>query len=690
MKPLSARIDIRVALLVPLSAWLATGCGDELSTQEARAPEAPDLVATRAALGAGTQCPTRDAVSFQPLGSTPTDTCRLVPGWTVSELVRQGAGVGGSLVPGLYCWYRADSTDGSPDFAALASLAPGAQPDCPLVTPQATLPAAAPNRSSLLSTSTAAPNLTRMPADQLTADMVGAVTPLPAAPGDVHVAVLDTSANPYDSTIADNYLHGRAVARAIARLACADPALRSSRDCALHVENRLAMSYVNQPFESDGRLDTTHGGFYGTRAELADQIRQVLDALEMSPRDRRQIINLSLAWEPEADGMYPDGARVALQRLLERAACLGVLTVSAAGNGRRAGAVLPAGWESRAAPDAAGCAALGFTTRFPFGVGNTRYRPLIYAVGAADATDRPLATSRYGSLPRLLAYGMDVDSGLSFVGSDTPPTYTGTSMATAIASAAAAVVWGWLPASDPHDVMAMVYDSGVDLPGRLGPPMDGRGTELCYGSLICSQIPIHRVSVCGAATAAITAAATAGGGGTAPPACTSIPAHSAIDAPPANAGLPRRTLIGVPTPAVPGSTPSPRSCPAASCLPASAPVVPAIEPWTRPQPERPPCSTCRLTQPNIWDNSLLWGTTWSTLPTVSWHLDLVITPYFYGVAQPDQVVDLDNSADPSGAITLGDWVTTYNLNSASARFEWTTPTGTLLVSQSTAIDVDTP
>jgi len=313
----------------------------------------------------------------------------------------------------------------------------------------------------------------------------------------------------------------------------------------------------------------------------------------------------------------------------------------------------------------------------------------VYGVGATDATDRPLAISRRASLPRLVAYGMDVDSGLSFAGSDAPPTFTGTSLATAIASAAAMVVWGQLADSDPHDVMAMVYDSGVDLPGRLGPQMDGRGTEVCLGSASCAQLPVHRVSVCGAVTAALAAA---GATGSSSPACTSVAAHSAIDAPPIVLLPPTRRppLGGVPVVAVavPGAAASARSCPAASCGPPSAPAAPPIEPWTRPQPERPPCSTCRLTQPNPYGNSYLWGTTESTFTSTRWSPQLVVTPRIDGVAQPDQAINLPNQP---GALVLDDWIATTSLNSASARFEWYNPgINLVLVSQSTAINVDTP
>jgi len=670
-----------------LAAIAAAGCADDPA--RATAADPGGTVATVAALSPGQPCPTRDAVAFQPLGAA-TDRCTRVPGWTENELVRHGAGPGGSLVPGIFCWYRA-SGDGPPDFDALASVARGAEPDCPLLTPQAAALLTPPSAIRPLPAS-GLPNLTRMPADLLSAEMADAVPGLPAGPGDVHVAVLDTSGNPYDSTTGDSYLHGRAVARTIARLACSDPEMKSSRDCAQHIESRLAMSYVNQPSDPDGRVDTLQGGYYGTRAELALQIRQVLDDLQAAPPDRRQIINLSLAWEPEADGMYPDAARVALQHLLERAACQGVLTVAAAGNGRRSGAMLPAAWERVAAPDAAACLALGFKPRAPFAAGKTGYRPLIHAVGATDAPDRPLATSRAGSLPRLVAYGMDVDSGLRLPGSETPPTYTGTSMATAIASGAAAAVWAWLPALDPHDVMAMVYDSAVDLPGRLGPPMDGRGTEVCLGSIGCAQLPIHRVSVCGAVAAAITVAAAGTAGTLGPklpaPACATVPAHSAIDAPPVAIAAPgaRFGFGGLPAP---GATASSRSCSAAACKPQLVPSLPALEPWTRPQPERPPCPTCRLTQPNIYGNSYLWGSTRSTLVTNSLSLQLVVTPYLYGIAQPEQAILLTNQP---GDLPLNDWIATYSVTSAAARFEWLNGITKVVVvaSQSTAINVDTP
>ena len=63
--------------------------------------------------------------------------------------------------------------------------------------------------------------------------------------------------------------------------------------------------------------------------------------------------------------------------------------------------------------------------------------------------------------------------------------------------------WSVAPALDPHDVMAMVYDRGVDLGGRGGPQMDNRNVEQCLpAGTPCDQLPMRRVSVCNALAAA--------------------------------------------------------------------------------------------------------------------------------------------------------------------------------------------
>jgi hypothetical protein len=498
----------------------------------------------------------------------------------------------------------------------------------------------------------------------------------PAGTGNVHVAVLDTAAHAYDDPDSDNDLHGRAVARIIASLGCTTP-----NSCSDRVEQRLAMSYLTTSFDPPEIVrDTDNGGSFGTRAELAGQLSSLLDQLETAAPDRRQIINLSLGWDPEGDGLFPDEAKRALKLLLQRAACLGAVTVAAAGNGTRSGSLLPAGWEQEPAPDATACNNAGFRPRFPFGSGQSTYRPLVYSVGAVDATDRPLAISRPHSLPRLVAYGMSVTTDLALAGSAAPQPMSGTSMSAAIASAAAMAVWTVAPDLDPHDVMAKVYDSAVDLTGHGGPQMDYRNVEQCLPTATpCDQWEMRRVSVCDALAAATPA-------GNAVPVCATVGAYAMRDGPPA-IRFPVTSLFTAATAkSAPVHTPSSRSCPAAACESPGPRDGNDLEPWTLPQPERPTCITCRMTAASF-GYSYLWGNTTSTLQNLDYSLNFVITPYELGVAMPEQIVQLTNG---SSQITLGDWIDVGGpITSAAARFEFTNKnTGRVIPTLETPIDVD--
>jgi hypothetical protein len=662
----------------PTSLWLATltlasagaaaalGCGSPPDGQDDRG----DVVRSSAALTRVPPCPTRDAVAFQTVPGDGSGSCTKAPGgWTVTELVREAG-----ATPGLYCWYRATNNVDRVDFSVLPSTA---EPDCPLLSPQPLLPQAT--------------SLTRLPADQLTATMAGAVSPMLPALGDTNVAILDNTPNQYDSGNPDHYLHGRAVARTIARLACVDP---TSPACLGRIKNRLVMSYGNDLPSTGIWNDDVNGGYFGTRAELANQLRIALDDLQAAPAGRRLVINLSLGWDPEADGTYPaDASRKAVESLLNRAACLGALTVVAAGNGESGGAMLPAAWQKTAAPDQPRCSALGFPVRRPFGTGGSPERPLVYAVGAVDATDRPLAVSRPRSLPRLVAYGMAVDSGLSFPGSAAPPPLTGTSMATAIATAAAVAVWDQLPDADPHDVMSIVYQNGMNVPGLSGPALDGRAVELCIDSSPCTSAAMHRVSLCGAITAAVKQAnanRARGVPATLVPNCSTSPSHAVLDGPPSASQI----LIGWSTgvPYAPGPPPDVGAhsgllpCRFSVCRPPGSKITSLpLGPWTWPEPIVISCPACRVTQGNPWDN-YLWGRVDPVLSNPTWSGQLVVTALSNGAPVSEQIIPLSGPQVPTD---ISRWLPLGALTSAMVRLELASPGSTeVSVSQPTAIQVD--
>jgi subtilisin family serine protease len=140
---------------------------------------------------------------------------------------------------------------------------------------------------------------------------------------------------------------------------------------------------------------------------------------------------------------------------------------AAAGNGAdpscetSRGPLTPASFEGRPAPDAAQCRALGFTTSgaFTLPIFSDRQRPLVYAVGGIDGQGRSLANARVGSRPRLAAPAVQ---GLA-VGRDGAYTValSGSSVAAAVATGAAALAWSYRPELDPGALAELLYDSGA-------------------------------------------------------------------------------------------------------------------------------------------------------------------------------------------------------------------------------------
>jgi len=116
-------------------------------------------------------------------------------------------------------------------------------------------------------------------------------------------------------------------------------------------------------------------------------------------------------------------------------------------------------------------------------------------------------------------------------GSGPSELHTGTSVASAVTSAAAAVVWSYRPALSAAEVMEQVFAGGADL---------GRPVDVCAGRR-CGRTA-HRVSLCGALQAACRSGA--GGCPASGFACTRRPAGR--DAHPQRVSL---ASLGLPPPA---------------------------------------------------------------------------------------------------------------------------------------------
>lgn len=364
-----------------------------------------------------------------------------------------------------------------------------------------------------------------------------APSPLPAAADatPVFIGVPDTSPappkNPWDITL-EAASHGFDMAWIARFLSCPNGPLQP---CLGRVYTDLAL----------GRP-----GGRGARSDLAASIVRIVRTWKK--RDGRSaplVIPIAAGWEPLAEsalpwrkgpaapdtaapGSDPDslpapaaphggsgaplspGGRAVLAAL-HYAACHGALIIAAAGNdpGYKeppSGPMLPAAWETLPAPSESVCKAwFGADATAKLAAPKTAYAPLVHAVGGVDERDHPIAGTRAKGMPRLVApaalgaaYPEDpTDAGYArlcapgaditraFVCDRTTPR-TGTSVAAAVTSAVAAVVWAHHPAWSGHDVMSSLHAGGISLGERPDVMLTTTGKET-----------IVRVSLCGALAA---------------------------------------------------------------------------------------------------------------------------------------------------------------------------------------------
>ncbi len=312
--------------------------------------------------------------------------------------------------------------------------------------------------------------------------------------GRVRVAIVDTAAVPYAATERDNYGHGRLMGRIVHRLGCS----HDDASCPIQIDNHLAMPYLRLD-----QRDHVRGGFFGTRVDLARAIHRALLAwgnaeLASGGTPKPLVINLSVGWDNLHGGstITPSSPSHMVYLALERAACLGAITIVAAGNAAgdlRSGFMLPALWRDSDAPDSLRCAKItGVATDKP---GLMRPRSaaaagakLLEAVAAVDFMDHPLATARDDATPRFAAYGQGAV--VTDVRTDYTDVLSGSSVAAAVLSAAVASVWSVAPEKAPDAILRLIYHRAVPL---------GRPVEPCVAAE-CAEV--RRVSVCEAARAA--------------------------------------------------------------------------------------------------------------------------------------------------------------------------------------------
>lgn len=294
--------------------------------------------------------------------------------------------------------------------------------------------------------------------------------------------------------------HGRVMGVIARELGCPDP----NGACLVAVSNQLALPLIQE----NGAVvrDETHGGKFGTLSDLARAIYDGFRILD-GPGQDRVLINISVGWPPEFGGSFTfDNWQTlsppvrAVYSVLNWVSCRGGLIVAAAGNNPGGtslpGAAYPAMWELKPAPNAARCATLA--NSFP-GPSTSTYRPLVFASTGVDQRDFVLATTRAGGIAQLVAPAAHtaLDDNGSYTG-----TYVGSSLAAANTTAIAGVVWAYLGASaSPYDVMELLTNSGVALPGVT--------PDFCLSGQVC-RTQARRLSLCRAVQSACAQTGTCG------------------------------------------------------------------------------------------------------------------------------------------------------------------------------------
>lgn len=294
----------------------------------------------------------------------------------------------------------------------------------------------------------------------------------------VIVAVIDSIPEPRPNN--PRSLHGSFMISLVDDVAC--PAGREG--CAV-----TSLAYLGMPrYAENGETDLyggIRGGHYGTQKDVAKAIYQAVADWQANAGNAKLIINLSLGWERDlfgdSDDSGPRPSVLAVHAAIEYARCYGALVIGAAGNlgySCNEGPIAPAAWELHAMPSGNRCAL--FNAPQPPSSGNL-YAPLVYSVGGLTHDHQPMARSRAGGMPRLAALATNATT------ADAQRTGTGTSIAAAVTSGVAALVWSYNPQLTAAQVMDIIYTSGTDT-----------SMEADYIYTGAHAIDVHAVDACAA------------------------------------------------------------------------------------------------------------------------------------------------------------------------------------------------
>jgi hypothetical protein len=373
-------------------------------------------------------CSPRHRVSIDRVG---VDGCRAAEdGWTTSE--RAG-----------YCTYKWTRCDGREPTEVLdkeGNSIPTIS-DCKLIPNQVPIQAPDPFKpdpkmADFLMMRTAAEQYGTIDFTKLSG-----VTPVP-----VMVAVVDTAPTQgYDGAPLPNAgaLHGLAMASIVRDIACGE--IKES-ECPRTVETFLGLP--RWPAK-DLEINKS-GGHYGHHTDLAQGILDAVNVFndwKKTPgnEEGKLVINLSVGWERVCGAERPGSMDDAIRKATDA----GALVVAAAGN-RKPGSCV----KGPTAPGSWGEEAIALP--------NGNNVPRLYAATPVDDDLQDLATFRPLSNTRIAARGfMVVTVDESVTSSRILGPYSGSSVATAVTSGIAALVWSYHPRQTPDQLMDGLWSSGV-------------------------------------------------------------------------------------------------------------------------------------------------------------------------------------------------------------------------------------
>lgn len=293
-------------------------------------------------------------------------------------------------------------------------------------------------------------------------------SPERAAEGErVTVAVIDTApTTPSQGTA----LHGRLIAAIVGHVARVDWASNCA-DQSICVRNFVGLPR-SLDAKGDEQIDLERGGYYGYQSDIAAAIAAALDAWQppKSKRPGKLILNLSFGWDPETGA---DSSLVAAA--IAEARCRGALVFAAAGNRHPLACPSdtmtgPGYFAAWAAPSREQCEAGTLPVPLSTATTNEPARPLVYAVNAVDRQGKPLASNRVAAMPipaaGFEALGLEAVVANPWALAGNQPflgPQSGTSVATAVVSGNAAVVWANDPTLDA-DAVAQALRSPTGAP----------------------------------------------------------------------------------------------------------------------------------------------------------------------------------------------------------------------------------